>query len=227
MPLYLSGGGSGKQSEEIDRLFSKNVDKSKPIIYIPIAIDANKHPYPECLKWLKNNFKPYGLEHFVMCTEDNYKEYICQDPNSFGGIYIGGGNTFYLLKILKSTKLMDFLIESYKKGIHIAGGSAGAIIFGKTIASSYLDDLNEVHIRNISGIDLLNGYDISAHYMDERMKSLSDIMIKYRVKDILAIPEDSSLYIDKTIKVIGKSPITIFHNSKVKIIMPNSILKLE
>jgi len=42
MKLFLSGGGSGNESEQIDAEFIKALDKTKPVLYIPIAIDTEK-----------------------------------------------------------------------------------------------------------------------------------------------------------------------------------------
>src|SRR3989339_1430483 len=100
MKLFLSGGGSGNESEQIDAEFIKALDKTKPVLYIPIAIDTEKHPYGECLEWLKNNFQPFGFDNFVMWTEEDLKDKKMADFEQFGGIYIGGGNTFKLLKEL-------------------------------------------------------------------------------------------------------------------------------
>ena len=53
MELIVTGGGSGKDTKEIDEFFASKLDKDKPLLYIPIAIDNIEHPYPDCLKWLK------------------------------------------------------------------------------------------------------------------------------------------------------------------------------
>lgn len=49
-------------------------------------------------------------------------------------IWVGGGNTFYLNWLLKSSGACDIIIELVKAGKVYAGGSAGAIVAGPTIA---------------------------------------------------------------------------------------------
>jgi len=42
MKLFLSGGGDGQDSFELDKKFIEAIDTSKPILYIPIAINNNR-----------------------------------------------------------------------------------------------------------------------------------------------------------------------------------------
>jgi hypothetical protein len=61
MNLIITGGGSGEDTRDIDLAFASKLDKEKPLLYIPIAIDNIKHPYPSCLEWLKSTFEEMGL----------------------------------------------------------------------------------------------------------------------------------------------------------------------
>jgi len=58
--------GSGEDIIEVDKLFASMLDKNKPLLYIPIAIDNIKHPYEDCLDWLKNTFEPLGISKYEM-----------------------------------------------------------------------------------------------------------------------------------------------------------------
>src|SRR5680860_142968 len=133
MKLFLSGGGAGEDSKKIDAEFIRTLDLVKPVLYIPIAIDTAKHPYLDCLDWIKNNFKSFGFENFVMWTEEDLKGKNLSDFEQFSGVYIGGGNTFKLLKELKDFGTFEILKNLAQSGIPIYGGSAGAIIMAKTI----------------------------------------------------------------------------------------------
>ena len=109
MKIILSGGGYGKDTKELDGKFASLLDKSKPLLYLPIAIDNTKHPYPDCLKWLKSTFNNLGVSSYKMITEKTIDDLKNENPRDFAGIYIGGGNTPYLLRTIKETCLWNFL----------------------------------------------------------------------------------------------------------------------
>lgn len=208
MKIILSGGGSGEKTRELDELFANLIDKNKPLLYIPIAIDKLKHPYPECLKWLKGTFDNLGVNLYTMWTEENLNN-IQEEPKRFGGIYIGGGNTYYLLKTLKETSFWKFLKECLNKDIPIYGGSAGAIIMGYSILTS--SDPNEVNLKDSKGMDLLHSISISCHYRLEKDEIIKQKIKSHNLRKIIALPESCGIYLNnKKRKIIGKDPAWIF-----------------
>ncbi|MBD3361225.1 peptidase E [Candidatus Woesearchaeota archaeon] len=223
MELFLSGGGIGTDSKEIDDLFANSVDKSKPLLYIPIAINQTKRPYTSCFKFISDVFNPRGIKDIVMWTEKDIANNAF-NIDTFGGIYVGGGNTFYLLKRLKETNFDVKLIKAIKRGIPYYGGSAGAIICGKSILPASLSDKNQVKLTDLKGFDLLDKYSISCHYKTEKFEKIRELQ-QYNKLHIIALPEDCGIYCkDTKIKVIGYSPAYIFQNKLLKI-QSNSMIK--
>lgn len=168
MKLILSGGGSGKQTKELDKKFANLIDKEKPLLYIPIAIDNCKRPYPGCLEWLRSTFDNLGITKYEMITEKELGKYSKKDPSEFGGIYIGRGNTPYLLKKLKESGMWQFLEKALEQDVPIYGGSAGAIIFGKSIKPSLHMDKNWVDLEDLEGMNVLKGKYIFCHVSPEK-----------------------------------------------------------
>jgi len=216
MKLILSGGGSGEKTKELDELFAKLINKNKPLLYISIAIDKLKHPYPECLKWLKSTFDKLGVTLYEMWTEKELQN-VKMEPEGFGGIYIGGGNTFYLLKILQESNFWDFLRKCLDNNIPIYGGSAGAIIFGHSILSC--NDEKNVNLNDFTGMDILNGISIFCHYKPEKDEFVKQKIIINKLNKIIALPETSGIYKDnKKSQIIGKDSAWLFSkNKKVEI----------
>ncbi|MEX0910439.1 MAG: Type 1 glutamine amidotransferase-like domain-containing protein [Candidatus Paceibacterota bacterium] len=225
MKLFLSGGGSGQDSFELDKKFIESIDKTKPILYIPIAINTQKHPYPECLKWLKNNFKSFSFDNFIMWTEADLKNKTEEDFEQFGGIYIGGGNTYKLLNGLKEFGTFKILKNLANKDIPIYGGSAGAIILTKSIlCAGYLDE-NEINLKDLSALDLTQDYDIWCHYKDEMKENLIKFKKDNNIIKILTIPEDAGLYItENQIEVVGLSHVILFDSNSEKVFNPGDII---
>lgn len=211
MELILSGGGSGEKSLEMDKLFASLIVKSKPLLYVPIAIDRIKHPYSECLKWLKGTFDSLGVEVYEMWTEEEIYQPKEIKPEDFGGIYIGGGNTFYLLKTLKESGFWNFLIMAMKKDIPIYGGSAGAIIFGESILTS--PDENIVGLKDFSGMNLLKEASIFCHYKPEKEEKVNEKLKDFHLNKIIALSERTGIYLkDNKITIIGQEPAYVFSN---------------
>jgi dipeptidase E len=218
MKLFLSGGGMDQDSIEIDKKFSEQIDKSKTLLYIPLAINTHKHPYSECLKWIKGIFDPLGINLLSMWTEKELKIAKKADFDNFGGVYIGGGNTFKLLKKLKELGTLDILRDLTRKDIPIYGNSAGAVILTRTIIPALSADINEVGLKNFDALDLLKGYDIFPHYEKSQNNLIKEYIKKYRLKKVIGLPENCGLFVtDNQIKVIGPGSAFVFDKSITEI----------
>lgn len=226
MKLILSGGGSGEKTKELDELFASLLNKSQPLLYIPIAIDPQKHSYPECLEWIKKTFDELGIELYEMWTEKDLLKSKSTKPNKFGGIYIGGGNTPYLLKTLKESGFLDFLKRAIKLDIPIYGGSAGAIIFAKSIIPSLYHDENNVNLKDFKAMNILNNNEITCHYEKSEDKQIKDMMNKHKLNKVIALSEKTGIYIkDNKARIVGKEPAFLFSGKeKFKISVGKRIL---
>ncbi len=206
MQLFLSGGGIGEDSRELDDLFANAVDKSKALLYIPIAKDSRKRPYKECFSFIRRVFNPRGINKIVMWTEKEI-ENPPSKLSDFGGIYVGGGNTFYLLKELRESGFLGRLIKAIKKGIPYYGGSAGAIICGKSIEPSFFHDENFVGLKDFRGFGLVGKYSLFCHFKEQDLDDLKRFS-KEKGLDLIALPKNCGLYVfgfsGHRIKVIGK-----------------------
>jgi len=224
MKLFLSGGGSSEQSIEIDTQFIKAIDKKRPVIYIPIAINKTKHPYTECLKWIKGSFGKLGFDNFIMWTEEDLKNKTEADFEQFSGVYIGGGNTFKLLKELKEFGTFEIIKSLALKDVPIYGGSAGAVILAKTIIPAISADLNRVGLKDFSALNLTHGYDIWCHYDKDMDSTIREYMNKFKLNNIIALPEDAGLYVaEKEIKTVGPNMVSVFADRKIEI-RPGTII---
>lgn len=205
MKLILNGGGTGKQVESARELLNNLIKHDKEILYIPFAWPDPT--YSGCLEFMTNELSDVDKAGIDMVKTP--EELLEKDFNDYACIYIGGGNTYKLLNVLKMSGVFDkikkYLIED--DGI-VYGGSAGAIIFGKDLDSCNTDDENIVNLIDNTGFNMINGYSLLCHYTN-RDNERTELSKKYllqlsKIKPVYAIPEEDTIYITKNkIEFIG------------------------
>ena len=213
MRLYLSGGGSGKQNIYAYINYFKHLDKNKPILYIPLAM--NSEMYNSCYNWFKKEINYFNFNKFEMVTSS--LELSKLDLNKYSSLFIGGGNTYKLLKELKDNSNIDKIKEYLSNNGIIYASSAGAIIFGKDIDGCMLTD-NKIDI-DTKGLNLINNYSLLCHFNKANLKLNKKYLNKYSKKNkLLFLPEEDVLVIsNKHIKIIGNKNYSIFNNGNYKI----------
>lgn len=218
--LILAGGGDAQQTLSIDKEFVKIINTDKPLFYIPIAMDTNSTSYESCFDWINSVFNPLGIDNITMWTENELKNKIVRDLEQFSAVYIGGGNTFSLLNDFNGTFFTNILKEYIENEGIVYGGSAGAIIFGEDIRTCSHMDSNDVGLKKLNGLRLVENYSIWCHYKVENDTLISNYVRQYK-NPVISLPEETALFIDgKGIKVIGTKPAYIFDGTTKKAIQP-------
>lgn len=216
MKVFLCGGGDGVQTMEANKKLNEVIDHAKPCLYIPLAMEPEK--YTSCYEWVTGELKNVDIPYIEMVKSAD--ELAAKNLNDFGVIFIGGGNTFKLLRDLKISGAFE-KIKGYLNGDGVVfGGSAGAIIFGKDLEACRLDDANEVNLNETDGFDILNGTSILCHYTnrtaekDEMSRQYLLEVSKHR--KVVALPEEVTLFVNGTgIEVIGSRPYYVFENGAI------------
>lgn len=87
-------------------------------------------------------------------------------------IYVGGGNTVFMLEHWKKTGILPLIEEAYQRGVLLCGLSAGAICWFETM---YTDSAVEGEYSVHAGLGWIKGK-ISPHY-NERMLDFDEIVV--------------------------------------------------
>lgn len=223
MHIILGGGGSGEQTTDSNKLFESLIDPTKPILYIPLAMEPYR--YDDCMVWINGEFSNIKHGEFVMVrSADEIRDHKLTD---FAAIFIGGGNTYRLLDCLKDSGAFEQIQEYLDNGGVVYGGSAGAIIFGKDIDACLYMDTNDVDLGNTIGFNALFGCSMTAHYTNQNpaMTELATTFLnQYSHREpVVALPEEDALYTDGNIvMVVGSRPWYIFDGGTVKQFEPNA-----
>lgn len=83
--------------------------------------------------------------------------------NNAKGIFIGGGNTFLLLKQLYEHKLISTIKNVVENGTPYFGTSAGSNILGLTIQNT--NDMPIIYPPSFNSLGLIN-FNLNCHYLD-------------------------------------------------------------
>lgn len=236
MRLILSGGPRGERAKESYNLFAKSVGDKK-VMYIPLAWE--KYSYEKCLTdYFLLLIEPYGILDVDLITDAN--QITCEKLKQVGGVYFGGGNVFKLLKLLKEScaykNLKDFAL---KNDTVVMGGSAGALIWGKSIETCKDDGLglqsicdeNNVGLIDCSGFDMLKGFSLLVHYKKlPEQNDLTEKRIQRLINEsykLICLPEEASIVVeDDKIYSIG-AEIEIITKSRREKIKPKQAINLQ
>lgn len=216
--LILGGGGNASQSLPLDHQLAEWMPPASTLLYWPFAL-PDSHPLVKtCESWIASMFHPLGVAQIETWHANELAAKAERSSlDSFGAIYIGGGNTFRLLERIRSTGLDRKLADFVGAGGPISGGSAGAVILGKDIGfAERFGDQNESNLPDTRGLDVIR---------DERGRSclvLPHFVAQWRAfaqrlaagsgTTVLCIEEDAGVIIDGPHwRAVGSGRATLVH----------------
>ena len=148
--IAIGGGGFTHQADEsLDQFV---VDQSKKtnnkIGFLATASNDDKKKISLFYKRFENTESE--LSHFNLTSDVNgFSEWILNKDI----IYIGGGNTKFMLEIWKNNMLENIFKKAYESGIILSGVSAGAVCWFEWI----LSDSVSPGFKPLKGINLISG----------------------------------------------------------------------
>jgi dipeptidase E len=212
--IVISGGGDENQTSEIDRHFASILNPDLPLLYIPLAMESSTASYESCYEWITGVFRPLGIVNIEMWTELENKS--LEDLQNFSGVYLGGGNTFRLLKILNDNHFTNVIKAFVKSGGSIYGGSAGGIVLGSHIMTAENSDENKEGTGDYAGLQLLGKYAVQCHYEKKDHPFILSFIKEYQLP-VIALSEETGLYIkEHRIQVIGNKDAVVYNEGGIR-----------
>ncbi|MBR5800442.1 MAG: Type 1 glutamine amidotransferase-like domain-containing protein [Lachnospiraceae bacterium] len=117
-----------------------------------------------------------------------------QDLLDMDYIYVGSGNTFEILTLLRERNLVDFIRAAVERNCTYIGTSAGAIIAGSSVEEAVRIDRNEVEMTDFQGLSLFRGI-ILPHYSESELAEVVNCNpeLKQKYDKILSVDENEIL----------------------------------
>ena len=130
----------------------------RTILFIPYARPSGLS-YEAYTKVAKDAFKKIGIDIMGIHEYESSKEAITNAE----GIFVGGGNTFVLVKELYDQNLMQILKDTVYNGTPYLGTSAGSNIAGISMMTT--NDMPIVYPPSYLTLGSIP-FNINAHYLD-------------------------------------------------------------
>jgi dipeptidase E len=137
--------------------------------------------------------------------------------DSAEAIFVGGGNTFRLLKKLYDNDLLDSLRQRAEGGLPYIGSSAGSVITAPTIRTT-----NDMPIVEVSSMDSLGliPFQLNCHYLDpdpnstHRGETREQRIHEFHEENstpVVGLREGTMLRVEEgSFKLLGEKPARIF-----------------
>ena len=132
--------------------------KGKKLTFVPYARPSGIS-HDEYTQKVAEAFQKIDIEVEGLHTFENPQEAI----QNAEAVFIGGGNTFLLLKTLYEKNLMEALKNEIYKGTPYIGSSAGSNITGITIGTT--NDMPITYPPSFDALGILP-FNINPHYLD-------------------------------------------------------------
>ncbi len=206
--IIAIGGGEVALNEtyEIDKFIVEAAKKEKPnFLFIPTA-SKDAEAYVKIINKLYGELGCKTDTLYLSNTKVNTEE-VNQKIENADIIYVGGGNTQYMMKVWQEYGVDKALIRAYKSGKVLSGLSAGSIcwfISGHS-DSEFIEDIENPKPIWVKGLGIIP-YLHCPHY-DETDRVGFDEFYAGQLTDAIAIENQVAIVWDNyEMKVIKSNP---------------------
>lgn len=128
----------------------------KKAVFIPTA-SYNTDYQTYFVTCVQKNFDSIGIESSLLEVSDKSFDEVTQSLEAHDIVYVGGGNTFYLLEKLNNCDFSKALGPFFEKGGLYIGSSAGAVVACPDIEFiKPMDEPEVVNLTSYQGLNLIN-----------------------------------------------------------------------
>ena len=215
--LIAIGGGELKEKTtlKVDRFIAdlvKDPEKRTYALFIPTASHDSK-PYFNTFRKTYTSSLGCKVDVAISTKGEMSMEHIAEKINKADIIYVGGGDTAYMLTEWKKSGLDRLIIEAYERGVVLCGLSAGAICWFQKAHSDYLIMEGESgDYAVLDGLGLLDGICVP-HFSEEERKTSWEKM-KDNFPLGVCIENDCGVYFEDGVPVcaVGDGRAYIYKN---------------
>lgn len=220
--ILIIGGAEDKLNER--HILRKFVDLSggrdASILIVPVPSD-----FPEVAATVyRNIFTNLGIKKVSVLDATSRREVLKVNSdtifNGITGVFLTGGDQMRLSSILGGTKFLTHLKDKVKKGIVIAGSSAGAASMSSTMivrGEPTIKPLKDA-IRLCPGLGILKNIIIDQHFTQRDRLNRLITAVAYNPNNLgIGVDENTAIHIKRNgiLEVLGSGTVTIIDGSNI------------
>ncbi len=199
--IYITGGGSNEEELPVTAGFLKDIINPN-ILYIPLALSPDNQLLKKSENWIKDKLKSADPDKDLNIT--TIKDIKTIPNRKWGGVFVGGGNTFRLMNLLKESGLDKKIINTLATGAPLFGGSAGALICGEWL---HLANDPPVGPTDYKGLNIIKDISCCCHYTNDREQQVKNFVEEHNTKVICLTETAGALIKEGKIHSCGKTPL--------------------
>ena len=195
------------------------------LLFIPFARPSGIS-YDEYTMNVQEALVPFGVQVTGIHSCDDQKDALRKAK----AIFVGGGNTFLLLKTLYELGLVEIIRDVVSKGVPYMGSSAGSNLTGMSIGTT--NDMPIVYPPSFEALQFLP-FNINPHYLDpdhnsthkgETRETRIYEFHKFNKQTVVGLREGSWLRIeDGKVELKGQLTARIFKSNETPKEVPSGI----
>lgn len=219
--LVCIGGGEIRNHTTIDvdtfiANLAKNPEKRTYALFIPTASHDSK-PYFNSFRKTYTSKLDCKVDVAITTKGEMSMEHIAEKFAKADIVYVGGGDTAYMLEEWKKSGLDKMILDAYDRGVVICGLSAGAICWFEKAHSDYkkMSDESEEYAI-IDGLGLLEGVCVPHFSEGDRISSWEKM--KNEWDRAICIENDCGVYFEdgKLMYAVGTGSAYLYERGERK-----------
>ena len=187
------------------------VGDARRVAFVPYA--AVTFSYDEYVRRVREGLDGLGLEIEGVHTADDPVRAVAEAE----AVFVGGGNTFHLLREMHRLGLVAAIRETVGAGAPYVGWSAGANVAAPTIRTT--NDMPIVEPPSFDALGLI-GFQINPHYTDAhppghqgetRAQRLAEFVAANPAVPVVGLPEGTALrFVGADVSLLGAERAVLF-----------------
>ena len=214
--LYLGCGNAADEASLWKIMLQRPMTR---IVYWPFALPPQSLDSAE--DWLRSSLSDLGVG-YSLDTWQRLQDHSASEltNESVDLHFVGGGNTFRLLDIVRRSGFVEPVRCFHRCGGDYYGGSAGAVLACDSIEIADGHNPNEPGLHDLSALGLLSGATILPHFTDGQLPDAID-WARARRAVVLGLPESLGLYCsDGRLRITGRGHLSRITSDAVQMFHP-------
>lgn len=194
--VAIGGGENGRpgyeyETAQIDEEIIRLTGKTSPVVlFIPTA-SSDSEGYIQCMRSIFEDRFGCKLTTLELAQKKYTLKEIENTVFSSDIVYVGGGNTKFMIEKWKECNLDNVLKEAHNKGVVLSGVSAGSICWFKYENSDSLRfEDGSTQMIKVEGLNIINALHCPHYDKEENRKESLKQMMK-ETKDVVGIALDN------------------------------------